>query len=115
MPNEREIFGGDHRLGQFRKIAQLEHERDMARARLGSILDGWVLPEFDAEPDPDDLQLSDDEREMIRAYRAFSFRSPPKSRFCWESPDSSQIVLPSPDFSLIHHPRDRSDGPVVLR
>lgn len=52
-------------------------------------------------------ELSDDEEQMLLAYKRFDATSPPGSVFKWRTPTHARIVTP-PSPSLIHHPQEVS-------
>jgi hypothetical protein len=53
-------------------------------------------------PGDDSNRLTDDEDEMIKAYRRFKCRSMPGNVFKWKSPDNDEIVYPSEPTLLVH-------------
>lgn len=54
------------------------------------------------------LELSEDEIDMIKSYRAFIMRSKPESIFSWKSPNNSELVFPTEEPILIRNPREMS-------
>jgi len=51
------------------------------------------------------LEMSEDEIDLIKAYRRFKERSKPGSVFGWKSPIDSKIVIPN-QVSLLVDPRE---------
>ena len=53
----------------------------------------------------DAIELSDDEIDMVKAYRRFDARSAPGSMFQWRTSPKESIVIPD-EPSLLVHPRE---------